>query len=174
MEYFATGEAPARIGNRHPSIAPFDVFETSQGQVVICCGNDHLFNQLCETIGRPELATDARFLENHDRLENQAELKAELELTLRTKPSTHWLRVIHEAGVPVGPLLNVAQAAEHPQIKVRNMLIEAGGIQMPGNPIKISGYDDSAVRVGAPALDQHGPGLRREFATSPPQSATER
>ncbi len=163
MEYVATGEAPGRLGNRHPSIAPFDVFESSDGHLIICCGNDHLFEQLCETIGRPELITDKRFVENHDRLENHAALKEELEAVLKTRPAEYWLEALHEAGVPVGPLLDVAQAAEHPQIKARNMLIEAGELRMPGNPVKISGYDDPPVRVGAPALDQHGPALRQEF-----------
>jgi CoA:oxalate CoA-transferase len=68
--------------------------------------------------------------------------------------------------VPVGPLLNAAEAAEHPQTNARNMLIEAGGVRMPGNPVKISGYDDPPVRVGAPALDQHGAALRQEFRAS--------
>lgn len=166
MEYVATGEAPSRTGNRHPSIAPFDVFESSHGHVIICCGNDHLFNRLCETIGRPELATDTRFRENHGRLENHVALKQELELALREEPAAHWLKTLHDAGVPVGPLLDVAEATEHPQIKARNMLIEAGGLRMPGNPVKISGYPDPPVRAGAPALDQHGPALRREFGAS--------
>ena len=182
MEYLAIGEAPARIGNRHPSIAPFDVFESSDGQVIICCGNDHLFNRLCRTIGRPELITDKRFQGNDDRLENNLALKLELEVTLKRKPAAHWLETIHEAGVPIGPLLNVAEAAEHPQISARNMVIEAGGLRMPGNPVKISGYDDPHVRIGAPALDQHGAALRREFRQShnrdeagsaPPSTASE-
>ena len=163
MEYLASGEAPGRIGNRHPSIAPFDVFECSDGQVIICCGNDHLFNRLCRTIGRSELITDKRFQGNHDRLENDLALKVELEATLKSKAAAYWLEILHEAGVPIGPLLNVAEAAEHPQISARNMVIVAGGLRMPGNPVKISGYDDPQVRVGAPALDQHGAALRREF-----------
>ena len=163
MEYVATGEAPSRTGNRHPSIAPFDVFESSHRQFVICCGNDHLFDQLCQTLGRPELATDSRFCENIDRLENHVALKRELEVTLRTKPAAHWLKKLRKAGVPVGPLLDVAEATEHPQIKARNMLIEAGGLRMPGNPVKISGYPDPLVRPRAPALDQHGAALRQEF-----------
>ncbi len=168
MEYVATGQAPARVGNRHPSIAPFDVFESASGYVVICCGNDHLFDQLCQTIGRPELVTDPRFHDNERRLENHAALKQELEAALKTKPAEHWLVVVHEAGVPVGPLLNVAEAAEHPQTKARRMLIEAGGVTMPGNPVKISGHEDPSIRVGAPALDQHGAALRQEFRTPDP------
>ncbi len=164
MEYVATGKPLQRIGNRHPFMTPFDSFSSSDKDFVICAGNDHLFSELCKVIGRPELITDKRFVSNEDRRENHVALKHELELVLKKQPAAHWLKVIHEAGVPVAPLANVAEAAEHPQTKARNMLIEAGGVRMSGNPVKISGYDDPAQRVGAPALDQHGSALRKEFA----------
>ena len=166
MHYSATGKLPQRLGNRHPYMTPFDTFEASDGSFVICCGNDHLFGQLCQAIGRPELAKDKRFLSDPDRNTNNVALKAEMEGALRKQPKAHWLKVLHEAGVPVGPILDAAEAAEHPQTKARNMWIEAGGVGMPGNPVKITGYDDPPVRVGAPALDQHGAALRQEFATS--------
>ena len=165
MHYAATGKPPERLGNRHPYMTPFDTFEASDGEFVICCGNDHLFGELCQAIGRPELAKDKRFLTDEDRNNNNAALKEEMEKALKNQPKAHWLDVIHQAGVPVGPILNTAEAAEHPQIKARNMWIEAGGVGMPGNPLKISGYTDPTVRVGAPALDQHGEALRREFGT---------
>ena len=164
MEYVATGKPLQRIGNRHPFMTPFDVFASADKDFVIAAGNDHLFAELCKAIGQPDLVTDDRFLSNRDRMENNAALKCELELTLKKQPAAHWLKVIHEAGVPVGPMLNVAEAAEHPQTKARNMLIEAGGVRMPGNPVKISGYADPPVRIGAPTLNQHGDALRREFA----------
>jgi CoA:oxalate CoA-transferase len=164
MSYVATGAAPTRIGNRHPFMAPFDVFETGDKHIVICCGNDHLFAQLCNALGLPGLATDARFLTNSDRIAHQAALKDALQSALKAHLSEYWQSVLHEAGVPVAPLLNVAEAAQLPQTLARNMLIEAGGVQMPGNPVKISGYDDPKVRVGAPSLNQHGDALRREFA----------
>jgi len=164
MTYVATGVAPERIGNRHPFVAPFDDFQAADRHFVICCGNDRLFSALCRVVGRPELATDARFVDNEGRMKNQAELKTELEREFKKRPADHWLAAIHEAGVPVAPILNVAEAAELPQTAARNMLIEAGGIRMPGNPIKISGYDDPHVRTGAPSLNQQGDALRAEFA----------
>jgi CoA:oxalate CoA-transferase len=166
MEYVATGKPLDRLGNRHPYMAPFDVFQAADNAFAICCGNDQLFRKLCEAIERPALAADARFLSNQNRMENNAALKQELEVALKRQPAAHWLNVIHAAGVPVGPLLNMAEAAEHPQTKARNMLIEAGGVRMPGNPVKISGYADPPVRAGAPTLNQHGDALRREFDTS--------
>ena len=166
MSYSATGKSLPRLGNRHPYLTPFDTFEASDGSFVICCGNDHLFGQLCRALGRPELATDPRFLSDPDRNANNVALKAEMEVTLKKQPKAHWLKVIHEASVPVGPILDAAEAAEHPQTKARNMWIEAGGVRMPGNPVKITGYDDPPVRRGAPALDEHGAALRSEFATA--------
>ncbi|KJK23797.1 CoA-transferase [Burkholderiaceae bacterium 16] len=163
MSYVATGEAPARIGNRHPYMAPFDVFAAADKAFVICCGNDHLFGLLCTAIGRTELGADPRFVTNTSRVAHEVELKAELESVFKRETAGHWLQVIHAAGVPVAPLLNVAEAAQLPQTEARNMFIEAGGVRMPGNPVKISGYPDPKIRAGAPALDEHGPALRREF-----------
>jgi CoA:oxalate CoA-transferase len=164
MSYVATGQAPLRIGNRHPFMAPFDEFETADKHLVICCGNDPLFAQLCRAIGRPELVADPRFLGNQQRMENQAALKTALQAELKKHDVAFWLAAFHEAGVPVAPILDIAEAAELPQTAARNMLVDAGGIRMPGNPIKISGYADPHVRAGAPRLDQHGVALRAEFA----------
>jgi CoA:oxalate CoA-transferase len=171
MEYVANGKAPGRIGNRHPFITPFDTFDAADRPFAICAGNDKLFAALCEAVGRPEFATQPRFKTNVDRMTNNVALKAELESALKTQPAAHWLKVIDEAGVPVAPLLDIAEAAQLPQVKARNMMIEAGGIRMPGNPVKISGYEDPAVRIGAPDLDQHGPALRKEFASQSPAAA---
>ena len=165
MSYSATGKSLPRLGNRHPYLTPFDTFEASDGSFVICCGNDHLFGQLCRALGRPELATDPRFLSDPDRNTNNVALKAEMEVTLKKQPKAHWLKVIHEAGVPVGPILDAAEAAEHPQTRARNMWIEAGGVGMPGNPVKMSGYDDPPVRRGAPALQTRS----RGEACAPPR-----
>ena len=166
MEYVATGKASGRIGNRHPFMTPFDVFDSLDAPFVICAGNDKLFTALCQAIDKSSLVTDTRFFTNFDRMTNNIALKAELESVLKTQSADHWLKVIQEAGVPVAPLLNVAEAFQLPQVKSRNMLIEAGGVQMPGNPIKISGYDDPPVRIGAPDLNQHGAAIRAEFASS--------
>jgi len=173
MAYSATGESPKRLGNRHPYMTPFDTFEAADTQFVICCGNDHMFGELCGAIGRAELAQDKRFLSDLDRDANNAALKVEMEVALKKQPAAYWLKVIHEAGVPVGPINDIKQAAEHPQTKARNMLIEAGGVKMPGNPVKISGYDDPPVRVGAPELNQHGEALRCEFGAAEHLKAAE-
>ena len=166
MQYIASGSPPQRLGNRHASMAPFDVFSCADKGIALCAGTDPMFARFCEAISRPDLISDARFLSNLHRVENHASLKAEIESALKQQPAAYWLKAIHQAGVPVGPLMDVAEAAEHPQTKARNMLIEAGGVVMAGNPVKISGYADSSCRPGAPALDQHGDAVRSEFGAA--------
>lgn len=163
MAYIATGQSPGRSGNRHPYMAPFDVFNTQDNPIAVCCGNDTLFISLCESLQLTPLITDPRFISNEMRVRNQAGLKLILESRLKTQPSSYWLERIHKAGVPVAPLLTVAQAVEHPQTRARNMMIEAGGIRMPGNPVKISGYPDPYIRAGAAGLNEHGEKIRAEF-----------
>lgn len=164
MSYIATGESPPRLGNRHPYMAPFDVFDTQDKPITICCGNDALFSALCRSLKLDPLISDPRFTSDTLRVKNQAELKSLLEAKLKTQPASDWLMCIHQAGVPVAPLLSVAEAVELPQTQARNMMVEAGGIRMPGNPVKISGYPDPHIRPGAAELDQHGEQLRLEFA----------
>ena len=91
------------------------------------------------------------------------ELKRELETTLRTAPAAHWLAVVEAAGVP-GALVNtVADAVENPQVRARHMIIEAGGLKMAGNPVKMSPFEDVDTRPAAPALDADGEHIRREL-----------
>ncbi|EPX1360604.1 CoA transferase [Escherichia coli] len=165
MAYIATGKSPQRLGNRHPYMAPFDVFNTQDKPITICCGNDKLFSALCQALELTELVNDPRFSSNILRVQNQAILKQYIERTLKTQAAEVWLARIHEVGVPVAPLLSVAEAIKLPQTQARNMLIEAGGIMMPGNPIKISGCADPHVMPGAATLDQHGEQIRQEFSS---------
>lgn len=163
MAYAATGKGPERIGNRHASMTPFDTFAAKDRAFVLCCGNDHLFGLLCKAIDRPALLSDPRYTSNGLRTDNNAALKADLETVFAIRTADEWISLLHAAGVPVGPLLDMAEAAELPQTKARNMVVMAGGLKMPGNPIKIAGHLDSDVRPAAPDLDQHGPALRMEF-----------
>jgi CoA:oxalate CoA-transferase len=167
MAWAATGKAPERIGNRHPSMTPFDTFDAKDRPFVVCCGNDHLFGLLCNALGMPELISDPLYVTNVLRTKNNAVLKADLEVVFRTRTAEEWIALLHEAGIPVGPLLDVAEAAELPQTKARNMVVSAGGLKMPGNPIKIAGYPDNDTRPAAPELNEHGAALRVEF-TPPP------
>lgn len=166
--YQSTGEVPTALGSRHPSITPFDSFRTRDGHLVIAAGNDSLFETLCKELGRADLLTDARFADNGLRTANQTELKQAIESALARDTTQTWLTSLTEAGIPCGPIHNVAEVLEHPQTKARNMVVrvdEPGldDFNVAGNPIKISGVDDPATRPGAPALDADRAALIAEF-----------
>jgi CoA:oxalate CoA-transferase len=156
--YAATGEVPGPMGSRHPSIAPFEALATSDGHIVVAAGNDALFAALCETVGRPELTDDPRFASNELRRRNLDALGEALEGALSTHTSEHWIAALLRAGVPCGPLNDVAQVAVDPHIAARNMILTSGDaatgeVKMAGNPIKLSGHADPDTRSPAPELD---------------------
>jgi CoA:oxalate CoA-transferase len=163
LSWLATGQDPHRIGNAHFAIAPFDTFACADGDITVCAANDALFRALAAALGRPELAGDVRFTSNALRHERRAELKAEMEAVLRTRPAEHWLGELDLAGVPCGPISTVAESVGSPQTAARNMVVQAGGLPVPGNPVKASAWDDPAVRPAAPELDEHGDAVRAEF-----------
>lgn len=166
MNYVATGKSPERLGDRHPYMAPFDVFQTKDKQIAICCGNDELFLELSQALNHPDLIKDERFSSNANRVKNQAELKVIIEQQLAHHDAAYWLEEIEKHRVPVAPLLGVAEAMALPQTKARNMLIDAGAVKVPGTPIKMSSYPDPTVRKGAPKLNEHGDAIRQEFANA--------
>jgi CoA:oxalate CoA-transferase len=156
--YQATGEVPRPLGSRHPSIAPFQALATRDGWIVVAAGNDALFAKLCAALGRPELAADPRFAGNEARAGHAEELAACLEEALRERESGAWLALLEQAGVPCGPLNDVADLFADPQLAARNMLVEvedprAGKLRLAGNPVKLSGVADPPARAAAPELD---------------------
>jgi CoA:oxalate CoA-transferase len=163
LAFLASGEPPPRIGNAHYSIAPFDTFACADRPIIICAANDTLFAGLCGALGRHELVRDERFRHNAARHAHRGELKAELETVLRAQPGETWLERLSGAGVPCGPVSDISEAMSSEQLAVRQMVISAGGLPMPGSPIKYSDYPDPAERPAAPTLDEHGEYLRREF-----------
>jgi CoA:oxalate CoA-transferase len=170
--YVATGNVPGPLGARHPSIAPFAVYATKDSHIVIAAGTDGLFKRVAEVIGRPELAKDARFKSNHDRVENGLALQAELESALAARTSEEWLALLEDAGVPHAPLNNVADVMADPQVHARNMIVTAddpdlGPIRMQGNPVKLSAYDDPATREAAPDLDEDREAILRWLSLPP-------
>src|SRR5688572_31253595 len=97
--YFSTGTPPRRIGNLHPNIVPYQPFKSSDGEVIVACGNDNLFRKFCEAAGCPELATDPRFATNGKRVENRAEITRLINAVMRRKTTAEWLEVLEAAGV---------------------------------------------------------------------------
>ena len=157
--YFASGEAPGRLGTRHPSITPFQAFDTADGQLVVAIGNDRLWEQFCRLVGREELATDERFATNALRTEHYRELLPLLEGIFRAHPTDWWLAALEGAGIPSGPINTIDRLAEDPQVAARSMLQEvedpaAGLLRMAGVPIKLSATP-GAIAGPAPALGEH-------------------
>lgn len=158
MRYTVTGEVPGPLGARHPSITPFEAFETADGPMIIAAGNDGLWLKLCEALRRPDLAAAPQYKTNDLRNQNQARLKREIEGELKKASRAQWLERLGRAGIPAGPINNVAQALENPQVAARNMLITvddpvSGELRLAGNPLKFSAFADPPTRAPAPALD---------------------
>ncbi len=153
-----TGTPPGPTGARHPSIAPFETFHASDGLFVIAAGNDVLFEKLCVALNLP-LADDDRFATNPARVENARLLKRLIEAVTLDKTRAHWIAKLGAAGIPSGPIQDVAQAMRDPQILARNMVVDVldrngrPAFKAAGNPIKMSGLGDTTVRPAAPDLD---------------------
>ncbi len=153
-----TGEPPRPSGARHPSITPFETFHAMDGLFVIAAGNDALFAKLCDALQLP-LASDARFATNPARCDNARLLKRLIEAVTLGESKAHWIGVLTDAGIPTGPIQNVKEVMQDPQILARNMVVdvldEAGKPRYTaaGNPIKMSNLPDPETRGPAPALD---------------------
>jgi len=171
MRHCLSGEIPGPLGARHPTITPFEAFAAADGSIIIAAGNDALYRKLCAALGRSDLAAAADYKTNDLRLKNQPRLKAEIEKELKKRPLAHWLKTLDQAGVPCGPINNVAQAIAHPQVAARNMLVsvddpKAGRLTLAGNPLKVSGFPDPATRDPAPALDADRAAILKELGIS--------
>ena len=156
---FATGGTPGRMGNRHPSIAPYDTFAAADGDFVLAVGNDDQFQRLARVLDRPALGADPRFATNADRVRNCDALRAELTPLLATQPRQDLLKALTAAGVPAGAVRSVTEALADPQVAAREMIVPlehltAGPIRVLGTPLKLSATP-AAVRTPPPALGQH-------------------
>lgn len=145
------GADPTRMGNAHPSIVPYQVFEVADGHAIIACGNDRQFQALCGAIGRDELARDPAFANNALRVENRAALVAELCKATRQILKADLISRLEAAGVPVGPINTVAQALQEPQIAARGLRIAPEGLPGLRTPIRFS-RSPLALERAAPAL----------------------
>jgi len=168
MRYTTTGEIPGPMGARHPSITPFEAFATRDGNLIIAAGNDGLFVKLAHALDRADLAENPLFKTNALRNEHQEALRAEIESVLGRQGTEHWIAVLEAAGVPCGPVNNIAQALAHPQTTARNMLVSVddpvtGRLELAGNPMKLSAFEDPPTRPRAPDLDADRDHILREL-----------
>ena len=157
--YFATGTPPKRIGNLHPNIVPYQPFRTSDGEVILACGNDNLYRKFCEAAGCGELAGDARFVTNGKRVENRAELTRLLQQVFGKRSTREWVALLEAAGVPNGPINDIAQVFEEPQVKARGIRVEldhavAGKLSTVASPMRFSATPVE-YRIAPPTLGEH-------------------
>ncbi len=158
MRYTVEGEIPGPLGARHPTITPFQAFKTSDGAIIIAAGNDGLFVKTCDALGRSDMAASPDYKTNALRQKHHKKLEHEIESVLKANTTAHWIAVVSKAGVPCGPINNIAQALEHPQVAARNMVVEVpdgsgGTLRLAGNPLKMSAFADPTTRAPAPDLD---------------------
>lgn len=157
--FFATETAPGRLGNRHPTIVPYETLEAADGVLVVAVGNDQLWRTFCEVLELGELVDDSRFATNKDRVTAYDALRPLLVERLRTRPAAHWLERLTAAGVPCGGVRNLEQVLTDPQIIERAMVVAlqhpiAGAISVLGVPVKLSDTPGT-VRTPPPTLGQH-------------------
>ncbi|HEY0876488.1 MAG TPA: CaiB/BaiF CoA-transferase family protein, partial [Vicinamibacterales bacterium] len=157
--YFATGNTPKRMGNRHPTIVPYETFEASDGDFVLAVGNDEQWRRFCAVAGLVELASDERFATNRARVSNYETLRPLLAERLRRRTRTGWVGQLRPAGVPCGAVRDVAEALEDPHLEARGMIQQlehavVGSMRVTGVPVKLSDTP-GAVRTPPPTLGQH-------------------
>jgi len=166
--YLAKNEIPKPMGSRHPSIAPFEAFKTKDSHIIIAAGNDKLFEKLCQVLNINNVLKDEKFKTNSSRAQNMDELKKILEKELSSKNTSDWVSLMEKEKIPCGPIFNIKQAVENPQIKARNMIVNSyhkkiGEFKTAGNPIKMSNYKDEEKRGDIPDLDEHREKIIKEF-----------
>ncbi|MDQ7729482.1 CaiB/BaiF CoA-transferase family protein [Halomonas sp. SpR8] len=143
LNYFCSGTPPKRTGEYHPNLVPYQPFPTADGEkVIIAIGNDGQFKRFCEAVGRPELAVDPRFSTNPERVKHRLELIPLMVEITRNRASDEWIEMLGAISVPCGPIQNIAQVFDDPQVRARGMQVEltseTGSVPGVASPIKYS------------------------------------
>jgi CoA:oxalate CoA-transferase len=164
--HFATGEIPARAGNRHLTIAPYETFDTSDGVLVLAVGNDSLWQRFCQAAALDSLARDGRFSTNAGRIAHYRELRPLIAQQLSTRTLDEWIQILRGSGIPCGGVRSVADALRDPQIIAREMVMTIdhpalGPLKMLGLPVKLS-ETPGAIRTHPPRLGEHTERVLRE------------
>ncbi len=159
LNYLMTGKAPGRRGTAHPNIVPYQAFATKDGYLMLAVGNDRQFEAFCRVAGRAALAKDRKFATNAGRVKHRAALIPLIDALCRKKPTSAWLRLLSGAGVPCGPINDLARVFDEPQVKHRKLrfdLPHAAGGQVPQvrNPVLFS-RTGLEYRIPPPLLGEH-------------------
>ena len=166
QNFLVSGKPPGRTGNTHPNLVPYQVFATATKPIIVAVGNDKQFASFAAVLGHAGWAADARFRLNRDRIAHRAELVELITAVLTQQPAEHWLTAIEAAGVPVGPVNDLAQAFADPQVAARGLLVEvehpvAGPIRTLAQPMKFS-RTAPEYRSAPPLLGQHSREILRD------------
>jgi crotonobetainyl-CoA:carnitine CoA-transferase CaiB-like acyl-CoA transferase len=167
QNYWRSGENPRPMGTGHPSLAPYQAFEASDGSLMLGCGNDGQWSRLCALIQRPELRQDPDFATNAARVRNFDRTVAIVAEKIREEPVAYWLETLGAAKLPCAPIHSIAEALAHPQIAARGLLAESehpvlGRIANVAYPIQFAGETRMAER-SAPLLGEHSAEILREL-----------
>lgn len=165
--YVVTKEVPKPEGNRHPSIVPFEPFETLDGEIMIAVGNDGIWARFCQAVDLEELIEDELFSTNSKRHDNYGELRPLIAEKLKGKSMEAWQRIFDAAAVPNGPINTIDKVMENEQVIAREMIVEvdhpvAGALKMPGIPIKLSGTPGE-IKTASPLLGEHSEEILKEM-----------
>jgi formyl-CoA transferase len=170
--YFASADVPQRMGNAHQTIVPYHVFRAADEFLIVAVGNDSQFVKLCEVLGHAEWPRDARFATNPQRVRHRDLLVGMIGERMRTRPAREWLAALEPAGVPCGPINDLQQVFDDPQVRHRRMQVRAphpaaGEVRMVANPIKFSATPITHD-VAPPLLGEHtGDVLARVLGMQP-------
>ncbi|MFF7109673.1 CaiB/BaiF CoA transferase family protein [Pseudomonas sichuanensis] len=159
MNYLTTGNAPRRLGNAHPNIVPYQDFPTADGNFILTVGNDGQFRKFAEVAGQPQWADDPRFATNKQRVANRAELIPLIRQATVFKTTAEWVSELEKAGVPCGPINDLAQMFQDPQVLARGLAVNiphplAGNVPQVASPIRLS-ETPVEYRQAPPLLGEH-------------------
>ncbi|MFE0858445.1 CaiB/BaiF CoA transferase family protein [Streptomyces mutabilis] len=152
--YVAAGVVPGRLGNAHPSIAPYETFHTADRPIALAVGNDRQFAALAALLGAPELADDARFRTNPDRVAHRGELRPLLQDRLRTRGADHWAGALPAAGVPAGPVNALDEAFSYAERLGVEAVVDVAGTRQVAHPIRLAATP-ARYRLAPPELGEH-------------------
>jgi len=166
--HLVSGKVPQRMGNAHPNIVPYQDFPTADGHMILTVGNEGQFQRLCAVAGHPQWASDPRFQTNAARVRHREELVALLRAETVKRETGQWIEALEAAGVPCGPINDIAQVFSDPQVVARGLRVQMQGpdgeVSVVANPLRLSASPVSYERA-PPALGAHNPEVIRDWLT---------